>query len=116
MAQPRQRGKLEPVGPLLGELLHGLGLDTRLREFRAVEVWDEVVGATIAAHAHAVAIREGVLFVEVESSVWTQELGLLREQIVEQLNANLGAKIVRRIVLTLERGPSETDASPHREG
>ncbi len=106
----RPRSKLEPVGPLLGDLLEGLGLDRRLREFKAVEVWNAVVGETIAENTRPVGIRDGVLFVEVTSSVWMQELVLLRDDIAERLNEQLGEKLVRRIVLTAER-----DATPQGE-
>jgi len=107
---PKVRSKLEAVGPLLGDLLERLGLDRRLREFRAVEVWNEQVGEAIAENARPVGIRNGVLFVEVSSSVWMQELVLLRDEIVERLNRELGESIVRRIVLTAER-----DVASHGE-
>ena len=106
----RARNKLEPVGPVLGNLLRGLGLDQRLREFRAIEVWKAQVGETIAENTRPVGIRNGVLFVEVSSSVWMQELVLLRGEIIERLNQELGETIVRRIVLTAER-----DAASHGE-
>ncbi|HZM15444.1 MAG TPA: DUF721 domain-containing protein [Candidatus Krumholzibacteria bacterium] len=116
MGRRRQPGKLEPVGPVVGALLQGLGLEKRLQEYEAVHVWEDVVGAAVAAHARATAIQEGVLFVEVDSSVWLQELGLLRESIVERLNARLGAVWVRRIVLSAERTPSERALPGPEEG
>jgi predicted nucleic acid-binding Zn ribbon protein len=115
MGKGRPRGKLEPLGPLVGKLLEGLGLDKRLREFRAVEAWEEAVGKTVSEHATPTGIREGVLFVEVDSSVWMQELSLLRESIVERLNAALGVPLVRRIVLSLERKPPERRPSATKE-
>src|SRR5262245_25686116 len=84
----RQRGELEPVGALLAGVLRRLGLDRRLAEWRAVEAWPQVVGPAVAAQARAVAVRDGVLFVDVASNVWMQELGLLRENIAERLNAH----------------------------
>lgn len=111
MAETRPRGKLEPVGSLVERLLHSLGLDHRLREHQAITVWEDVVGEAIAQHARPVEIRNGVLFVEVDSSVWMQELGLLRESIAARLNAHLGAALVGRVVLTVEREPR---AFPHR--
>ncbi len=106
---------LEAVGPLVRLLLRRHGLDRRIDEFRAVEVWSEVVGPMIAAQSRAVEIREGVLFVHVESNVWMQELGILREDIMARLNTHLGAPHVRKIVLSLERTPHRPTATP-REG
>ena len=107
----RPRSKLEAVGPVLGDLLEGLGLEHRMREFRAVEIWEATVGEPVAQRTRPVGIRDGVLFVEVSSSVWMQELVLLRDEIVERLNANLGETIVRRIVLTAERNAGSSTYS-----
>jgi predicted nucleic acid-binding Zn ribbon protein len=96
---------LESVGPLIRNVLRRFGLDRRLEEFRAVGLWPEVVGPLIAVQSRAVEIRDGVLFVHVESNVWMQELGMLREEIAARLNARLGAPHVRKIVLSLERTP-----------
>jgi len=105
VSKGRARGPLEPVGPLVERLLRRLGLDRRLEEQRVVAVWPEVVGPTVAAEAEATAVRDGVLFVDVASNVWLQELGLLRDRIVERLNARLGAPLVRKIVLSIARPP-----------
>jgi predicted nucleic acid-binding Zn ribbon protein len=116
MAQRREGdgpSQLEAVGPLVRRLLRQLGLERRLEEQRAVEAWPGVVGLAIAEQARAVGIREGVLFVDVASSVWMQELALLRDGIAARLNAHLGAPLVQRIVLSIERPPlAGGDAAP----
>ena len=111
MGEARARGPLEPVGPLVQRLLRSLGLDRHLQEYRAVEAWAEVVGPSIAAQARAVGVRDGVLFVDVTSNVWMQELVLLRDSIAERLNAHLGAPLVRKVVLSIERHP-RSEAPP----
>lgn len=105
----RPEGGLEPVGPLLRKLLQRLGLAHRLEEQRAIEAWPDVVGPAIAEQTRAAGIREGVMFVDVASSVWLQELGLLRDGIIERLNARLGAPLVHKIVLSIERPVREDD-------
>jgi len=113
----RERGDLESVGPLIQQILRRLGLDKKLAEYRAVEAWAEVVGPAVAAQAHATAIRDGVLFVDVASNVWMQELGLLRESIIERMNVRLGAPLVRKVVLSIERAPHQGGAAAwEREG
>ena len=115
----RSRGPLEPVGPMVRRLLRGLGLEHRLDEQGAVQALTVVVGPAIAAQSQASEIRDGVLFVDVATNVWMQELGLLREGIVARLNAHLGREVVRRIVLSIERGepcqPTDQleDEEPH---
>ncbi len=113
----REPGELQPVGGMIQQILRRLGLDQKLAEYRAVEAWAEVVGPAVAAQASATSIRDGVLFVDVTSNVWMQELGLLRESIIERMNARLGAPLVRKVVLSIERGPQHGGAAAwEREG
>ncbi|GAC1439996.1 MAG: hypothetical protein NVSMB51_18730 [Solirubrobacteraceae bacterium] len=53
-------------------------------------VWDEALGAGVAAHASPLSESGGVLMVGCESAVWAQELDLLGPQLVQQLNTALG--------------------------
>ena len=103
MAGRRPRGNLEPVATLLENALRRLGLERRLEEYQVVEAWGTVVGEGVARHTTATSIRDGVLFVDVDSSVWMQELQLLRGEIIERLNAHLGQAFVKQIVLSMER-------------
>jgi len=109
-------GVLESVGPLIRQLLQRHGLDRRLEEYRTVGLWPEVVGPMIAAQSRAVEIRDGTLFVHVDSNVWMQELGILRDEIAARLNARLGAPHVRKILLSLERSPRQPAGPSPREG
>jgi len=110
-AAKRPKGNLEPLEQLLGNALHNTGLGKRLQEYKAVEAWDEVVGDLVAEHSNATGIREGTLFVDVTSSVWMQELQLLRGEIIERLNAHLGRSFVKQVVLSMQRtsGPHAQD-------
>ena len=104
-AARRPKGNLEPLAQLMRSVLQGVGLQKRFEEYQAVQVWERVVGSAVAEQARATSIREGVLFVDVKSSVWMQELQLLRGDIIERLNAHLGKPFVRSMVLSMERSP-----------
>ena len=82
------------AGGILGDVLRRLGLDSRMRETRAVLVWPEVVGPAAAARSRALACKGGRLVVEVESSPWMQELSCLSDEIKERLNERLDGEVV----------------------
>ena len=63
---------------------------TRLEEAFAVEAWEKTVGPQIAKHARALKVESGVLWVEVDHSVWRTELHLRKRQILEKLNQASG--------------------------
>lgn len=87
------------AGDLLGSLLQGLGLDERLHQYRAMTIWNEVVGPQIAARSKPERIREGVLEVCVDQPTWMQQLQLLKPQILAKLNARLGEGTLQEIYL-----------------
>mgnify|MGYP003681903041 CR=1 FL=1 len=72
--------RVEPIGKILGELIRGLGFEKKLKEQRAVVEWKDIVGDRVAEHAQAVRVDRGRLLVEVDSSVWAQELSLMRRK------------------------------------
>ena len=92
MAQPEKAEKI------LERLTARMGIAARLEREKAVVMWEEAVGKSIARRAKAVSLRNDILFVRVQNSVWLQELSLLKESLIEKINALVGKDIVRDIV------------------
>ena len=82
------------AGGAIGSLVKLLGCGERIREQKAIILWDSVVGERIAEVARAKAIRRGVLRVEVSDSTWRQELAYLKEDIRAKLNEAVGENVV----------------------
>ena len=95
---------MEAVSGVVARLLRGLGLEDALQGWRAVQEWSETVGPRLARRTRAVEYRDGTLIVEVEGSAWMHEVGFLKRELVERINARLGAAVVREVRLVLPRG------------
>lgn len=91
--------KAAQAGELLEKLLHSYGLDKRVRQYRALVIWDEVVGPQIAARARPNKIRGSVLEICVDQPAWMQQLQLMKPQILQKLNAQLGEGEIKEIFL-----------------
>lgn len=83
----RHRPVPSRAGDVVGRLAGGLRPPSLLAEVQ--EVWPDVVGPEVAAHAAPVAIRAGEVTVVCDSAVWSQELTLLAADLVGRLNARL---------------------------
>jgi len=93
------------VGDLLDNLLERRGLSTQIRRIGALDVWSGAVGKRISDVTKAKTVVASTLFVEVRSSAWLMELSLMREALLERVNAELGGEgTIDRIVLTLMEG------------
>jgi hypothetical protein len=101
------------AGDLVEKLLKGFGLDERLQQYRALIIWEEVVGEQIAARTRPIRIREGVLEVNVDQPTWMQQLQLMKPKILAQLNAELGKNTIKDIFL--KRGKVHVRADKEAE-
>jgi len=59
--------------------------------------WPHAVGEVIAGEARPTRERGGVVTVSCASAVWAQELDLMAGELVERLNAELGAGTVHSL-------------------
>ena len=106
-----------PLGEALGAFLKKHGLEAEVHGQSALARWDEVVGERIARVARPTGVARGVLFVEVRSSAWMNELTLMRRDILARLNAGQGEARIERIVFRLaEDGPEWEEDSGRGDG
>jgi predicted nucleic acid-binding Zn ribbon protein len=89
--------RVEPIGKVLAEVVRNLGISRKLSEQRAVVDWQKIVGRRIAEHSRATRVDSGRLFVEVDSSVWAQELTLMKRTILRQVNDRTGSATIENI-------------------
>ena len=101
MRRPRRPKMREPAlaGDLVDKLLHGLGLDERLHQYKALIIWNDVVGPQIAARTRPVRIRENILEINVDQPAWMQQLQLMKPKILSRLNAELGEATIKDLYL-----------------
>lgn len=81
--------KPTPIGNLLTSLIASKGWSERVDLHSVFLIWDELVGPEIARQAQPHVIRKRILWVRVADSVWMQQLHLLKEMLLEKINARL---------------------------
>jgi predicted nucleic acid-binding Zn ribbon protein len=64
---------------------------------RVQRVWEQAVGAVIAAAGAPTAERDGVLTIVCADAVWAAELDLMSSELVKRLNEMLGGEPVHRL-------------------
>ena len=93
MASTRGR-RPEPIGDILKERIGALGWEGRLREEEVLTSWDAAVGPQIAAHARPSHITDHRLTIVTENPVWTQQLSLLKPDLLRRIARNFGPGVV----------------------
>ena len=83
--------------------MDALNLRDPMEGWKAVELWPALVGPRVAAHARATGFRDGVVYVEVDTAAWMNELAYLRRKMILDLNEKLGSDRVKEIRLLPKR-------------
>lgn len=73
-------------------------MERRQAEAEIVKVWNSAMDPNIVAHAQPTGIRNGTLFVTVDSNVWLSEIvRYRRKEILSRLQHSFGREMVMRV-------------------
>lgn len=83
---------------VMPRVLKDLRIDSRRAELEIIKVWNNLIDPTVTKHAQPAGIRNGTLFVNVDSSVWLSEIvRYRRKEILSRLQHSFGADFIARI-------------------
>lgn len=86
------------VGDVLSGVMSDLRMDQRRGEVEVVKVWNSLLDPNIVAHAQPAGLRNGTLFVNVDSNVWLSEIvRYRRKEILDRLQHSFGKNLIQRI-------------------
>jgi predicted nucleic acid-binding Zn ribbon protein len=83
---------------VMPKVMADLRMERRHAEVEVVKVWNSLLDPNIVAHAQPVGLRNGTLFVNVDSSVWLAEIvRYRRKEILDRLQHGFGSTLIQRI-------------------
>lgn len=94
-----KRVREQTLGTILRQYLREEGLETPLNEHRVVSCWSEVMGEVVARYTTSVQVRGGILYVSLTNPALRQNLMMMRSEIVQKLNAHVGAQVLQNVVI-----------------
>ncbi len=97
-----RRYRPKTTAQLAAQLVQGLKLDQRQKETELLGVWADSIDPRVTAHAQPAGLRNGTLFVNVDNSVWLDEIvRYRRHEILSRLQNAFGKQLVKRISFRL---------------
>jgi predicted nucleic acid-binding Zn ribbon protein len=90
---------VKPLGDLVKEFMELHKGSEYLDEQRVLQSWPQVVGPFIASHTIDLSIKNGVLFVRVDSDALRHELNYSKSLLMKNLNEVVGKEVIKEIVL-----------------
>ena len=83
---------------VVSKVLADLKMDSRQAEIEIVKVWNSLLDPNIVAHAQPANLRNGTLFVRVDSSAWLSEIvRYRRKEILDRLQLSFGKNYIQKI-------------------
>lgn len=82
---------------LVKQFLRAQGLEVPLNEYRAVQVWPEVVGPAIARYMDKAFVKNCVLYVKVRSAALRENLSHQRTVLAQRVNQRVGSQVINEI-------------------
>lgn len=83
-----QRGTVK-IENVVDGVLRKRGGSDKIHERRVFDVWESVVGKTIAAQTAPISLYGGILRVDVSHPVYANEMTLMKNKIIEKLKSEL---------------------------
>lgn len=88
----------QSAGEVLETVVSRLKLEQRGKETEVMKVWNNLMDPRIAEHAQPAGIVRGTLFVNVDSSVWLDEIvRYRRKEIMHRLQTAFGRDLIKKI-------------------
>ena len=86
------------IAAIIDEAMERAGLTDSPNEQRASAAWADVVGASINRYTTRRYVDHGVLHVYLTSASLKNELGFVRDRLMDAINRWVGADVVKEIV------------------
>jgi hypothetical protein len=87
------------IGDALKDFLKKSRLKTGIQALQIEEIWEKLMGKTIAKYTDKIQIINNTLFIKTSVGPLKQELIYQKEQIIQRVNEALGEKVIKEVVI-----------------
>jgi CO dehydrogenase/acetyl-CoA synthase gamma subunit (corrinoid Fe-S protein) len=91
-----RKSETRKISELLAEYVNEMHIGPRLKEVEVVHAMEEILG-TLYRYTGRIFVKQGVLYIQIESPVVKSELIMRREAIRKKVNEQVGQEIVKEI-------------------
>ena len=106
----------QPLGRLAARIAKDRGWAENLNGGQVFARWGALVGEEVAEHTKPIALKDGELTVQAQSTAWATQLRLLQRQILKRIADGVGRDVVKRIKVQGPAAPSWRHGPRHVPG
>ncbi len=83
----------------LNKFLRGSKLKGDLQAMQILDIWERLMGKTIAKYTDSIKIYSDKLYISTKVAPLKQELIFQKENIIARVNEALGEKVIREVII-----------------
>ena len=94
-----KRSQAKPLKDILRAYIKAQGWNQSMIENNVRNTWQQMMGPAIASKTTNIYLKQGVLYINLNSAVLRNELMMMHDQIVVRFNEAVGEDIIQKVVL-----------------
>jgi hypothetical protein len=87
------------IGDALRQFLNQSRLKGSMQALQIEDVWEQIMGKTIARYTDKIRIHGGTLYISTTVAPLKQELAFQKEKIIQRVNEALGERVIKEVVI-----------------
>ena len=92
-----RKTKFSLIGNVIKKLIKKQKLDNRLNELTALELFKYEIGKNLLNYVKDINVKNGVIYVKLNSSVVRNELLFQQTNIIKRINSSIGKELIKEI-------------------
>lgn len=100
MKEEKRNSNQASVGELIEKLFKAYRLDGKMKELEVLNKWEEIMGRAVFLRTKNIHIKNGILFLTIDSSVMRDELAQGKSIIIQRVNQVAGSELIRDVWFT----------------
>lgn len=89
----------QSISEVIKQIFANPKISNKLDEVQLVNIWEELMGKTIARHTEKITLKNGKLTLKLDSAVLKEELSYSKQKVKEVLNEALGKESIKEVVI-----------------
>lgn len=94
-----RRKNEQSLQEVLKEILKKYNLEKRFEQTEIGDVWNNMLGPSVANQTRRVLLKNGVMTVYIDSALVKQEMNMLKTRLIEALNEAMGKPVVKELII-----------------
>lgn len=97
MSDLKRTSNEAPLKDVIDRWLKAYGLDGKMKELDVINAWSELMGTAVAHRTKEIKIKNGTLYLKMDSSVMRDELSHGKQVIIQRVNERAGYQLINDV-------------------